>query len=231
MWEPQHTMAARGWRVVAPQLRQFDRGDQDPPAASIDDFAGDVSDLLDALHIPEAVIAGLSMGGYVALAMFRHAPRYFQGLVLADSRAEADTAEGVAARKRMLALVAEKGPPAIADEMLPKLVGHTTSTTRPEIVEHVRSLALASSTAAISGALTALMTRPDSTPTLASIHCPTLIVVGEEDVVTPPALSESLHKGIAGSELVRIANAGHLSSLERPDAFNAALAKFLDHRV
>jgi pimeloyl-ACP methyl ester carboxylesterase len=231
MWEPQHAMAERGWRVIAPQLRQFDGGEQDPQAASIDDYAGDVIDLLDALHIPEAVIAGLSMGGYVALAMFRHAPRYVQGLVLADTRAEADTAEGVAGRKRMLALVAEKGPPAIADEMLPKLVGHTTATTRPEIVEQVRSLALSSSAAAISGALKALMTRPDSTSTLASIHRPTLVIVGDEDVVTPPPLSENLHKGIPGSELVRIANAGHLSSLERPDAFNAALAKFLDHRV
>jgi pimeloyl-ACP methyl ester carboxylesterase len=231
MWEPQHAMAERGWRVVAPQLRQFDGGDQDPPAAGIDDYAGDVIDLLDALHIPGAVIAGQSMGGYVALAMFRHAPRYFQGLVLADTRAEADTAEGVAGRKRMLALAAEKGPAAIVDEMLPKLLGHTTFSRRPEVVDKVRTLALSSSTAAISGALTALMTRPDSTPTLASIHCPTLIIVGDEDVVTPPALSENLHERIPGSELVRIANAGHLSGLERPDAFNAALAKFLDHRV
>ena len=231
MWEPQLTMADRGWRVIAPHLRQFDEGAQDPPAVSIDDYAGDVIDLLDALHIHEAVIGGLSMGGYVALAMFRHAPRYFQGVVLADTRGEADTPEGAAGRRRMLALAAEKGASAIADEMLPKLVGPTTQDSRPDVADRVRSLALTSSTSAISGALTALMTRPDSTPLLGSIHCPALIIVGSEDAVTPPALSENLHARIPGSELAVIDRAGHLSSLERPDAFNAVLANFLDLRV
>ncbi len=231
MWEPQLAMADRGWHVIAAHLRRFDGGDQDPPAVSVDDFAGDVIDLLDALRIHEAVIGGLSMGGYVALAMFRQAARYFQGLVLADTRAEADTAEGVEGRKRMLALVREKGPSAVADEMLPKLLGHTTRETRPEIVEHVRSLALSNSTEAIVGAVTALMTRPDSTPTLGNIRCPALILVGDQDIVTPPPLSEALHRGIAGSQLAVIPQAGHLSSLERPAAFNDALARFLAHRV
>lgn len=231
MWEPQLALADSGWRVIAPQLRRFDGADQDPPAASVDDFAGDVIDLLDALHIHEAVIGGLSLGGYVALAMFRHAARYFQGLVLADTRAEGDTPEGVEGRKRMLALVREKGPPAIADEMLPKVLGRTTQAARPDVVQRARALALSNSTEAIAGALTALMTRPDSTASLAKIHCPTLIIVGDEDIVTPPPLSESIHKGIAGSELVLIPQAGHLPNIERPDVFNDALARFLDHRV
>ena len=108
--------------MIAPQLRGFDRGDQDPPAASIDDYAGDIVDLLDSLHVHEAVIGGLSMGGYVALALFRHAPRYIRGLVLADTRADADTPAAVAGRQRMLALVREHGPAAVADEMMPKLL-------------------------------------------------------------------------------------------------------------
>jgi 3-oxoadipate enol-lactonase len=231
MWEPQLALAERGWRVIAPQFRGFDGGDHDPPASSVDDFAGDVIDLLDALHIHEAVIGGLSMGGYVALAMFRHAHRYFRGLVLADTRAEADTLEGVEGRKRMLALVREKGPSAVADEMVPKLLGATTRATRPDLVERVRALALANAADAIAGAVTALMTRPDSTPLLSSIHCPTLIIVGDEDVVTPPPLSDTLHKGIAGSELSVIPRSGHLSSIERSDVFNDTLARFLDHRV
>jgi pimeloyl-ACP methyl ester carboxylesterase len=231
MWEPQLALAERGWRVIAPQFRGFDGGDRDPPASSVDDFAGDVIDLLDALHIHEAVIGGLSMGGYVALAMFRHAHRYFRGLVLADTRAEADTPEGVEGRKRMLTLAREKGPSAVADEMVPKLLGATTGATRPDLVERVRALALANSADAIAGAVTALMTRPDSTPLLPSIHCPTLIVVGDEDVVTPPPLSEILHKAIAGSELSIIPRSGHLSSIERADVFNDTLARFLDHRV
>src|SRR5438034_7515609 len=111
----------------------------------MDDYAGDVIDLLDALHIQEAVIGGLSMGGYVAFAILRHAARYFQGLILADTRSQADTPEGVEGRTRMLRLVQDKGPSASAEEMLPKLLGETTRTKRPDVVERVRSLVLSSS--------------------------------------------------------------------------------------
>jgi pimeloyl-ACP methyl ester carboxylesterase len=131
----------------------------------------------------------------------------------------------------MLQLVQDKGPSAIADEMVPKLLGETTRKTCPAVAEQVRSLALASSAEAIAGALRALMTRPDSTPLLRTIHVPTLIVVGDEDTVTPPAAAEDMHRGIAGSELVRIPQAGHLTNLEQPELFNAALAAFLGHRV
>jgi pimeloyl-ACP methyl ester carboxylesterase len=171
------------------------------------------------------------MGGYVAFALLRLAARYVQGLVLADTRSQADTPEGVAGRTRLLQVVRDKGAPAVADEMIPKLLGSTTLQTRPAVVAQVRSLVLASSTEGIAGAIRALMTRPDSTPLLASIHVPTLIIVGEEDTVTPPAASEEMHRAISGSELVRIARAGHLSNLEQPEPFNAALAGFLTHRV
>jgi pimeloyl-ACP methyl ester carboxylesterase len=231
MWEPQLALAAAGWRVIAPQLRGMDGGSTDRPARSMDDHAADLIDLLDALHLEEAVVGGLSMGGYVAFALLRHAPRYVRGLILADTRSQADTLEGVEGRKRMLALLQEQGAAAIADEMIPKLLGEHSRHSHPEVAERVRSLILASSTDAIGHAITALMTRADSTPLLSSIHCPTLIVVGEEDTLTPPALSEQMHKGIAGSEYVVIPKAGHLSNLEQPDAFNAALARFLEHRV
>jgi 3-oxoadipate enol-lactonase len=231
MFEAQLALSEQGWRIVAPQLRQFDHADGDPAATSIDDYAGDVIDLLDALHLDEAVIGGVSMGGYIAFAMFRRAPRYFQGLVLADTKSEADTAEAVAGRRRMLQLVREQGPPAVADDMIPKLLGNTTRTERPEIVEQVRALVLSSSSDAIAGAVSALMTRSDSGPLLPSIHRPTLVVVGEEDTVTPRAAAEAMHRGIAGSDLVTIPRAGHLANLEQPAAFNAALARFLEHRL
>jgi pimeloyl-ACP methyl ester carboxylesterase len=212
-------------------LRGFGAGGGDPPAVSVDDYAGDVIDLLDALHLKQVVVGGLSMGGYVAFALLRFAARYVQGLVLADTRSQADTPEGVAGRTRLLQVVQDKGPSAVADEMIPKLLGETTKRTRPAVVEQVRSLALASSADAIAGAIRALMTRPDSTPLLSSIHVPTLIVVGDEDALTPPSASEEMQRAIAGSELVRIPQAGHLSNLEQPDLFNAALAAFLTHRV
>jgi pimeloyl-ACP methyl ester carboxylesterase len=231
MWEPQFLLAAHGWRIIVPELRGFGEGHDDPPTTSIDDYAGDIIDLLDALHIETAVIGGLSMGGYTAFAMFRHAPGYFQAIILADTKSAGDSAEAVAGRKSMQQLARAQGAGAIADALVPKLIGETTKLGRPRVVQDLRAQITGNSVDAITGALEALMTRPDSTPTLAAIHCPALILVGDEDVLTPPALSEQMQHGIAGSELVVIPGAGHMSNMEQPELFTAALARFLEHRV
>jgi len=231
MWEDQLVLAAGGWRVLAPDFRGVGGGAGTPPAASLDDYAGDVVDLLDALHVQEAVVAGLSMGGYAAFALLRHAPRYIRALILADTRPQADTPEGVAGRQRMLQLVTEKGSAAVADEMIPKLLGDTTRRSRPDVVARVRALILASPADAIAGEIRALMGRQDSTPLLATVHIPTLIVVGDEDTVTPPTVAHEMRDAIAGAELAVIPGAGHLSNLEQPAAFNAVVARFLEHRV
>jgi 3-oxoadipate enol-lactonase len=234
MWEPQFELAALGWRVIAPHFRGFDGGVDDPPASTVDDYAGDVVDLLDALHVGDAVVGGLSMGGYVAFALLRLAPRYIRGLVLADTRSQADTPEGKQGRTRMLQLLADNptsGAAAVAGDMIPKLLGTTTRAKGNEVSDRVRDLILSSPPGAIAGGIRALMSRPDSTPLLAAVHCPTLIVVGEEDGLTPPAASEEMNRAIAGSGLSVIPDAGHLSSLEQPVAFNSALAAFLTHRV
>ena len=131
----------------------------------------------------------------------------------------------------MLTLVREQGPGAVAEEMLPKLLGNSTRQQQPAIVEEVRSIILANGAEAIAGAITAMMTRPDSTSLLATIKLPTLVVVGEEDTLTPPPLSVDMHKAISGSELVRIPGAGHMANLEQPAAFNQALGTFLSRRV
>ncbi len=231
MWEPQFPLAERGWRIIAPELRGFGDGAGDPPAVSIVDYAADTIDLLDALHIETAVVCGLSMGGYVAFSMFRHAPRYFRAMVLADTRPQSDTPEAVTVRKTMRQLVRDKGQAAIADAMLPKLVGDTTRRERPDVIEHLRKQITGNSVESIAGALTALMTREDSTPTLSTIHCPVQILVGGEDAITPPPLSEQMNRDIAGSELVVIKGAGHMSNMEQPQLFNDALTRFLEHRV
>jgi 3-oxoadipate enol-lactonase len=231
MWEGQLALAGQGWHVVAPNVRGVDSQDDDPPANTIDDYAADVIDLLDGLHIEDAVVGGLSMGGYVAFAVMRHAPSYVRGLILADTRSQADTPEGLEGRRRMLALVKERGADAVADEMIPRLLGKTTLSASPDIVDRVRALIRSNSSEAIAGGIRALMSRPDSTPQLASIRVPTLIVVGEEDGITPPSAAEDMQSRIPGAELVRISSAGHLSNLEQPTAFNAALAHFLEHRV
>jgi len=241
MWEPQLAMAENGWRVLAPHFRGMD----DPAAAAsestghpaawptptVDDYAGDVIDLLDWLKVEDAVFVGLSMGGYVSFSLFRLAARYVRGLVLADTRATADTPEAVEGRKRLLGVLRERGAAAVADEMIPKLLGATTQREQPAVAEGVRGLALSNPASAIASAINVLMTRPDSTETLASIHCPTLIIVGEEDGLTPPAMSRDMLRAIGGSELTVIPKAGHLSSIETPELFNAALARFLEHRI
>jgi 3-oxoadipate enol-lactonase len=231
MWEAQLELAGRGWRIVAPQLRGFDGPPADRAATSVDEYAGDVIDLLDALDIEQAVIGGLSMGGYITFAMFRHAPRYFRGMILADTRAEADTAEVVEGRRRMIQLVREEGPARAAEEMIPKLLAPSTRANRPEVVDALRDLILSNSTATITGAILALMTRPDSTPLLSQIHCPTLVLVGDEDALTPRPCSEAIQRGIVGAELALVPQAGHMSNMEHPAAFNLALARFLEHRV
>jgi pimeloyl-ACP methyl ester carboxylesterase len=209
----------------------MDGGVSDPAATSMEDYAGDIIDLLDALHIEKAVIGGLSLGGYVTFAVFRRAPQYFRGMILADTRGEADTPEGIEGRKRMLVLVKEQGASAVAEFMLPKLLAEETHRRRPDVVERVRSLMLASSTEAIAGAITAMMGRPDSTPLLGSIHVPTLVMVGENDQLTPPSMSRDLHRAIRDSELCTIAEAGHLSNLEQPDTFNRAIGTFLERQL
>jgi pimeloyl-ACP methyl ester carboxylesterase len=227
MWEQQFVLSESGWHLIIPHLRGFDDGPDGRSATSMDDYAGDVIDLLDSLHIDQAVIGGLSMGGYVTFSLLRNAPSYFQGLILADTRPQADTPEGKQGRQRMVDLVRTKGPSAVADDMIPKLLGDSTRRDHPGLVEEVRSIILANGTETIAGALTAMMTRPDSTPMLSSLKLPTLVVVGEEDTLTPPQLSVDMHQAISGSELVRIPRAGHMSNLEQPAAFNDAVGRFL----
>jgi pimeloyl-ACP methyl ester carboxylesterase len=228
MWESQHSLADHGWRVVMPQFRGFDCAKSDgADAASVEDYAGDISDLLDTLPVDSVVVLGLSMGGYVAFELYRRAPHLFRALVLADTRADADTPEGRANRARMIEVAATGGAAAIADEMVPRLLGEATRRTNPAVEDRVRAMIVANQPSAIQAALRSMMTRPDSVTLLPTIGVPTLVIVGEEDTLTPPALSVSMAAAIPNAELVRIPLAGHLSSLEQPQAFNGALLSFL----
>jgi len=232
MWEPQFGLADRGWRIIAPEFAMDAvRLNATATTVTMDTYAGEVIDLLDALHVEDAVVAGCSMGGYLAFALYRRAPNYIRGLLLADTRAQADAPEALQSRKKMLQLVADKGTPAVVDEMVPKLLGETTRKTRPEVVDRLKSIALSTSADAVAGMIRALMTRQDAMAVLSSIHFPTLIVVGDEDTLTPPAMSEQMHKAIAGSELAVLPKAGHLPNLEDSQDFNEVVARFLDHRI
>lgn len=231
MWEPQLELAEQGWRIIAPQLRGFDGSPSLSAATSMEDYAGDIIDLLDGLHVEQAVIGGLSMGGYITFALFRHVPQYFRAMVLADTRAQADLPQALEGRRKMLAAVKEHGVEVVADEMLPKLVSGDTLTNQPEVVDTLRAMMLRNPADVVAGAIVALMTRPDSLPLLPAIHCPTLIVVGDQDALTPPVMSEEMQRSVRGAELVVIPDAGHMSNMEQPAAFNRALAHFLERRV
>lgn len=231
MWEAQFD-AFPGWHVIAPDTRGF-RGPDGPPVGapgepSMDELATDVEHVLDSLGISQAVIGGCSMGGYLTFALFRHAPERFRGLVLANTKAAADSDEAKEGRRTMRALVERGGAPAVAGDMLPKLLGATTSREQPDVVRLVRSLIEANGTEAIVGAIFAMMTRPDSRPLLAHVVCPTLILAGEEDTLMPAAAAEEMHAGIRGSQLMILPRCGHLAPLEQPQAFNQALSRFLE---
>lgn len=228
MWEAQVAGLPPGWGVVVPDLRGFGQSTLGEGSPGMGDYAEDVIDLLDRLHIDEAVIGGLSMGGYVAFELYRRAPEYFAGLLLADTRPQADSEESLASRRRMLALVDRAGAAGVADDMLPRLLGPSTHRQRPEVVEKVHQLVLASEPQAIKAAVSAMMSRPDSTGLLKSIRCPTTILVGEEDALAPVAVSQQMQREIAFAKIEVIPTAGHLSNLEQPDAFNAVIARFLN---
>jgi pimeloyl-ACP methyl ester carboxylesterase len=229
LWEPQIHSIPEGWRLITPDLRGFGGSTELDPvtAVSMADYADDVVDLLQELAVKRAVIGGCSMGGYAALALYQSRPDLFDGLVLANTRAGADSPEARANRRNMLAVVDREGPSGIARDMMPKLIGKTTKESNPSIEANVRRLIKQQSPVAIRNAIDRMMHRADSTPLLARVTVPTLVITGEEDEMIPVDESRRMAAAIGGSTLVIVPGAGHLSNLEQPDAFNNALNRFL----
>lgn len=228
MWAGQlGPLSAAGFRVIAPDLPEF--GDSTPggDVITIERAADVIADFLDALHIARAVVGGVSMGGYVALAFARRHPRRLAALILADTKAAPDDAEGKAKRDDLIAAVKASGPAAAANALLPKVVSDRTRELNPAAVETLARIALRQTSAGIIAGLYALRDRPDAALALPSIAVPTLVLVGEFDTVTPPLAAARLAGTIPNSELVHIPGAGHISNVENPDAFNAAVSAFL----
>ena len=232
MWQPQVDALKDTYRVITIDLGGHGESDIVPWNDSLDDYAKDVIHLLDHLGIAQAVFVGLSMGGYTLFAIYRHYPDRVKAMVLADTRAQADSEEGKAGRASMAQVAFSDGAPAIADLMLPKLLSPSTIERHSQIVEQVRQMILQTSTGGIVVDLAAMAARLDSTDLLSTITCPTLIIVGENDVATPVSESQYMANRITGSILVTIPEAGHLSNFEQPAAFNEALRSFLTtHRL
>lgn len=190
-------------------------------------FADDLASLLDELKIQSATICGLSMGGYSAFAFYRKHVDRVNALILCDTRATEDTDEGKKARYETAELARQRGASALVETMTPKLLGESTLKTKPQIVAKVQEMIETAHPEGIAQALIGMAQRPDSTDLLARITCPTLIIVGKEDKLTPPNDAEKMNQAIAFSQLQVIENAGHLPNLEEPESFNQALGNFL----
>ena len=228
MWDPQAQAFAASHQVVRFDARGFGGSPPGDGLLTMERIADDAVALLDHLGLSRAVVCGLSMGGYAAFALVRRHADRLRGLVLADTRAGADSDAARAARAAQADTARKEGSAAVADAVLPKLVGETTHKRRPEIVARLRETIAATPPRGIADALAGLAARADSTSTLREIRVPTLVLCGAEDVITPVAEAEALVRGIAGSRLEIVPEAGHLSSVENPEAFNNALGRFLE---
>jgi pimeloyl-ACP methyl ester carboxylesterase len=228
MWRSQVAALADRYRLIVPDQRGFGGTGGFTGTPSIAALADDAAGLLDAIGVREPVVlAGLSMGGYVALAFARAYPGRLRGLVLADTRSGPDTAEGKANRDKLIEFTRTHTAADVIGLLLPKMVSDETRSRRPEVVAEVKRIASAQTPDGIIGALQALRDRPDAGPWLGAIRAPTLVVVGTDDQLTPVPTAEALAAAIPGARLEKIQGAGHLSNLERPDEFNAALRSFL----
>lgn len=235
LWAPQLAGLADTARVIAPDLRGFDawadlpdRQAGDRPVLTMEDHARDLRDLLDALHIEQAVIAGLSMGGYVALAFLAAFPKRTRGLVLCSTRAGADTDDGRKGRQAMADRVLREGTAGLAEELAPKMLSAATRAARPRLIAEVRTMIARQRPAAVAAAALGMAQRLDRRPMLPGIRVPTLVLTGDADEMIPDTESRAMAAAVPGSRLVVVPDAGHLVGLEAPEAFDRAVRSFLE---
>ena len=229
MWQEQINLLPQRWRFLAPDLRGFGRSaaDMEGPL-TMETMADDLTDLLDAARVEQATVCGLSMGGYVALALYRRSPERVRALILADTRAGADSEQQQEGRREMAEKVLREGAATAADALIPRLLSDKTRQGRPDLVQSVRAMIEQNPPATISAALEGMAERPDSTSLLPNIQVPTLVMVGADDVLTPPTESEIMAQAIPEAQLRVIPDAGHLANLENPTAFNHEIVQFME---
>ena len=228
MWDAQIERLSRRWQVIAPDLRGFGGSQVIPGTATMHQMADDLNALLDALAIDQpVVVCGLSMGGYVAFQFWRHHAARLRALVLCDTRAVADTPEAAAGRLKMVEQVLAAGTKQVADAMLPKLFSPATLQSNPDAVELQRRKILSAAPEGVAAALRGMAQRPDVSGYLPQIALPTLVLVGQQDAISTADEMRGIAAAIPAAELVVIPNSGHMTPLENPPAFNAAIEQFL----
>lgn len=226
MWRPQVDALPKACRLITPDLRGF--GDSSGTPSSLEELADDVHGFIEHLGLTTFVLGGFSMGGYV---LFRYLAQHGDrpaALLLLDTRADPDTPEGRDRRYAGIERIKREGPKGFLDDFLKVALSAESVDNRPMIVGEVRRMMAATKVESLVGGLQAMAERPDSVPLLSQITVPTLIAVGDVDKATPPPASEAMHTAIPGSEYVVIPGAGHLTNLEQPAQFNAAVLTFLE---
>lgn len=228
MWNDQvDALTAAGFRAVAPDLRGFGETPSTGEVTSMDEMARDAAALLDRLGADQAIVCGLSMGGYVAFEFLHLFPERVRGLVLAGTRAPADNEQEKSAREQQVQTMLRAGMVPISIATLPKLLSARTLAERPHVVKRVRQMITRSDIKGAAAAQRGMAARRDYTGDLANINVPTLIIVGREDSIRPVSDAEFLNRGIGNSRLEVIEDTAHMTNLERPEVFNRALLDFL----
>lgn len=228
MWRQQLAELSRDHRCIAPDLRGFGQSSVTDGKVSMEQFADDLAALLDARGITESVVlCGLSMGGYIAWEFVRRHAVRLRALILCDTRAAPDSPEAVANRLKLADDVVRLGPELVANAMLPRLFAPNTTAHRPEWGRELRQVMLATNPQGIAAASRGMAERGDARLLLPTIDCSTLVIVGEHDVISPPAEMRDIATAIPHSVFQIIADAGHLAPLEQPLATNAAIRQFL----
>lgn len=230
IWESQLAALGDRFHVITPDLSGFGKSKSSEPFTMASQ-ADSVHRFLVQIKALPCILGGLSMGGYIALEFARKYPSDLRGLILLDTRAEADGAEAKQGRGKMIDLVRANGAAAIAEAMLPKQLAPTAPQQKPDVVRKLRMIMESQSATTIENALIAMKDRPDNTAFLPSISVPTLIVVGQADVLTPPEVARKMHDAIPKSTLAIIPDAGHLSPMEQPGDVDRAISDYVSASI
>jgi 3-oxoadipate enol-lactonase len=228
MWQGQITMLSKEHRVIAPDLRGFGSSGVTEGTVTMEQFADDLNDLLDALKISEPVaFCGLSMGGYIGWQFFRRHRQRVSTLILCDTKAAADTSEAAENRHKLADRVLQEGAGVVADAMLPKLFAKATHERQPQMVAATQQVMLRTDPQGIAAALRGMAARPDSTGLLGDVDVPTLVIVGQEDAISPPDEMRSMAAAIPQAQFIDVPSAGHMAPLENAAAVSGAIERFL----
>lgn len=227
MWDDQASVLSKRYRLIIPDLRGYGESGITEGIVLLDELALDLILLLEKLSITKATVIGLSMGGQIALEMYRWAPTLFNALVLADTDARAEDNKGYQKRLDLAQVILEGGMELFTRERIHHFMCPDTFDKRPDVVDRVRHMMLNTSPAGSAAVQRGRAERLDYTPLLSSINFPTLIIVGDADEFTPLSSSQYMHERISDSKMVIIRNSGHISNMEQPEAFNRALLEFL----